>query len=76
MKDIEDYLSALNSKLPELLTPKDLVDIGLYKSLQACSVARNKKEGPEFFRISHKGVLYPKKSILEFLRKHMQEKAI
>jgi len=70
MKACKLFIECLKRTLPDLVTPKDLVKLGIYKSEQAAYAARQKGRCPEYFRIPQRGVLYPKAAVIEFLEKH------
>jgi len=57
--------------LPELLSPKDLVNLGLYRSLDGAYIARLKGVAPDYIKVRKK-IYYPKKKVLEFLENHMK----
>jgi hypothetical protein len=60
------------SSLPELLSSQHLVELGLYPSLDAAYLARIRGHSPDFLKL-HKKVLYPKRSVLEFIEHRMQK---
>jgi len=69
------------SEYPELLTPSDLVKLGLYTSTDAAYLARVRGLSPDF--IQRKGIkgqkgkiFYTKKNILDFLKKHFCDGSI
>lgn len=64
----EKYIEELINKLPDLLTPKDLVSCGIYKTHQAAYQARVKGSSPPYFRISYRGIVYPKSGIVDYLK--------
>ena len=57
------------NKLPELLSAKDLVRLGLYPTTQAVFFARVRGRTPAFVRIGKK-VLYLKQSLISLLSKN------
>ena len=70
----EEYINELMHDMPNLLTPKDLISCGIYKSHQAAYIARKNGTSPVFFNINHRGIVYPKKGIIEFLKNNFSTK--
>ena len=64
----EEYISLLQRDLPDLVEVKHLVKIGIYRHENAAYMARQKGDCPPFMRIPHRGIVYPKKGVIEFLR--------
>lgn len=54
--------------MPDLLATQDLVSLGLYPSTDAAYLARIRGKSPDFLKIGRK-VLYPKASVMDFLKK-------
>jgi len=52
--------------LPEFITPQDLVDLGIFPTLDATYLARLRKNSPPFIKLKHK-ILYQKKDLIEWL---------
>ena len=69
---MDQTLSTPLEKLPEFLTSEHLVQLGLYKSIDAAYQARMNGHGPKFLKLKHL-ILYPKSSLLEFIEKRMRE---
>lgn len=63
------FIEKISRILPELCSPKDLVKIGIYKTEMGAWHARKKGTSPEFFKLPEGHVLYPKESIIDFLKK-------
>ncbi len=53
----------------DLLTTKHLVELGLFSSLDAAYIARQKGQSPDFIQVKRR-VLYPKAAVLAFLQRH------
>lgn len=68
MDACDDFINRLDKELPELASTGDLIRAGIFKSHQAAYLARHSGTGPEFFRMYQKA-LYPKKGVLEFMRR-------
>lgn len=64
----DDYIKWASSRLPELATTRDLIDIGFYRSIPAAAAARRNGYAPEHFKVNERLILYPKQAILDFLR--------
>lgn len=71
----EIFIQKAESILPDPCTSKDLVDMGLYKSEQAACYARKMGLSPDYFKLPHKAILYPKAGVVEFLKKAMHLQA-
>lgn len=56
----------------DFLTSDDLVTLGLYKSRNSIYFARSKGIGPDFIKLGRR-ILYPKNSVLAFVKLHMQK---
>lgn len=69
MKSCEDYIKKASTVLPDLCKTKDLVKLGIYSSEQAAHNARKKGLAPDYFKMAHGNIVYPKKGIIEFLEK-------
>ncbi len=65
----------LRKDLPYLCKATDLVRVGLYRNVQAVYLARKLGEGPPFMVIPHRGVVYPREGIIEFLESHIEMQA-
>lgn len=69
MTDHKSLISKISKNLPELVSSKDLVKIGMYKSEQGAYVARRTGECPPYVRIPSCGIRYPKLGVINFLTK-------
>lgn len=58
--------------LPQFLSSRHLVALGLYPSLDAVYLARVRGHSPDFIKLKRK-VLYPKSSVLEFIEQRMKK---
>jgi hypothetical protein len=58
--------------LPQFLSSRHLVDLGLYPSLDAVYLARVRGHSPDFIKLKRK-VLYPKDSVLKFIEQRMKK---
>jgi len=67
---MKNSLSEKLNNMNEFLTSQDLIDLGLYSSLDAAYVARIKSNSPQFIKMKHR-ILYPKKAVIEFLESRM-----
>ncbi len=56
----------------DFLTSDDLVTLGLYKSRNSLYFARSKGIGPDFIKLGRR-ILYPKYSVLAFVKLHIQK---
>ena len=62
-------------QLPELLSTKDLVNLGFWPYQDAAFLARRKGNSPDFLRIGSK-ILYTKTSVFAFIEKHSRDGSI
>jgi hypothetical protein len=62
----------LLNDLPEFITSKVLVELGLYPTISACRVSRHKGTSPSYLKIGRK-ILYPRESVLEFINKNFKD---
>lgn len=68
MKAIEDFIKIIEKTLPEMITARNLVEIGLYNSPQAAYQARIKDCGPPYVIMPKHRVIYPRCGVIEFMR--------
>lgn len=66
---MEDYLKYLEQNLPILCKVRDLVQMKIYASAQGASYARKTGDAPPFMYISGNGIVYPRETLLQWLRK-------
>lgn len=64
---LEEHFKKLQDLLPEICTAQNLVEAGLYKSVQAAMYNRKVKRSPPYFRVNKK-VFYPRDGVLQWLR--------
>lgn len=64
-------MSVLDS-YPDLLTTKHLIELGLFSSLDAAYIARQKCKSPDFIQVRRR-VLYPKAAVQEFIQRHTHQ---
>jgi hypothetical protein len=69
MTACEDFIQDFIKDMPNLVTTRDLIKYGFYKTDQAAASARRRGNGPEFFKLNGRVIVYPLKGIVEFLRK-------
>lgn len=68
MSGCELYIKHLNDVLPMMATTRDLVDVGLFSSLQSAYEARRNGTCPEYLKFNSKKAFYPKQSVIDFVR--------
>ncbi len=61
--------------LPTLLSSSDLVEIGLYRDINAAFIARKRGLCPDFIKLKRK-ILYKKSSVLDFIEQHTHKGSI
>ena len=59
-------------QMPELMESCDLVELGLYSSINTAYLARVQGRGPSYVKMDRK-VLYPKAAVLDFLKERMKD---
>lgn len=69
MSACDDFISLVENAIPDMATTSDLVRVGIYRSDQAACNARRIGKCPEYFKFNDKVVFYPKKAVIEFLKK-------
>jgi hypothetical protein len=57
--------------MPEYLSTRHLIQLGIYPSTDAAYQARCKGNSPDFIKLKHK-ILFPKQAVLEFLESRMR----
>ncbi|MFA6263717.1 MAG: hypothetical protein WCW33_04175 [Candidatus Babeliales bacterium] len=57
------------ASFPAFLSSNDLVNMGLFSSLEATYEARRKGKSPDFIKIRRK-ILYPRECVLAFIERH------
>lgn len=60
----------IKKKLPELCSVQDLMKFGVFNSEQAAYAARKYGSGPQWFRLPHRGIVYPREQVIEYLIDH------
>ncbi len=68
MTACDDYIRRLQNALPEMCNSKDLVKCGIFKTEASAYNARRKGTGPEFFKMPHGNIMYPKEGIIKYLQ--------
>lgn len=71
----DDILSNFH-ELPEFLKPQDLVDLGLYSSLQTLRLAVKDRKCPEYVSYTPNKVLFPKMAVLKFIKENLNKNNI
>lgn len=67
-----NLISSKLDRLPEFLSTKHLVELGLYNSIDAAYQARLHGKSPAFLKMNRK-ILYPKEYVIEFLKTHLSQ---
>ncbi len=65
-------INNLLSQIPQFLSSRHLVQLGLYPSLDAVYLARARGQSPDFLKLKRK-VLYPQDSVLLFIEQKMKK---
>jgi len=67
----DDLFKKIEKNYPDILTTKDLINIGLYSTPSLARYARKNNKGPEYFRLDGK-ILYVKAGVLKFLQEKLE----
>lgn len=70
-----DDIKAQLENLPEFLTSRDLVKLGLFSSVNSLYAARQQGRGPDFVKYQKK-VLYARSSVLKFLESRIRDGSV
>jgi hypothetical protein len=62
------FISNLEDGLPLLCDSNDLVEFGVYSSLQEAAGARKVGRGPEYIKLEGRGIVYNKGAVLKYAR--------
>ena len=68
---IDNINNALDD-MPQFLSSRQLVQLGLYPSLDAVYLARVRGQSPDFMKLKRK-ILYPKHRVLAFIEQNMKK---
>ena len=69
MTSCDDFIEKATKVLPELCTTNDLIKLGIYKSAQGATHARQTGRSADYFKLPTGTIVYPKKGIIELLKK-------
>lgn len=73
MTVLNDFILAFEKRLPDFSTSKQLVELGLFSSEATISRSRKTGTGPSYIQVSTGKILYPKRSVLQFVRERWVE---
>lgn len=65
--EIYKYIEGLKEKLPDLCTDKDLIEAGIFLSMQQACLSRKKKKCPSYIQYPSKRIVYPKEAVLQYV---------
>ena len=71
--ELQNYLSELEGKIPELASSADLVKLGIFSSEAALCKARKSGNTPAFIKFSKGRIRYPRASVITFLRERVNQ---
>lgn len=72
---IQDYLTRLESQIPEFASSRDLVRLGIFSSEPALCKARKAGNGPPYIRFSRGRIRYPRVGIIGFLLERLNSES-
>ena len=58
--------------VPEFMTTRDLIDLGIYSTIGSAFQARKTKRGPDYIQMRRK-VLYKKQAVIDWIEKRTIE---
>lgn len=70
---VQNYLSQLESKIPELASSADLVELGIFSSEASLCKARKSGNTPAFIKFSRGRIRYPRESVIAFLHERVNQ---
>jgi hypothetical protein len=73
MPESRTCLEELDKTLPEFVKPSDLISLGIAGSRTTLAADRKAGKGIPFVQFSKQRVRYPKKCVLEHVKKHFYE---
>lgn len=76
MEDFEKFIENIERKMPEIMSTKDLINLGMFKSRATWTNMRKRNQGPEYLIFNNKMIVYPKECVLKWLREKRNERNI
>lgn len=70
---MDSGIEKMLEEYPKFLSSQDLIDLGIYKSIDSCYMSRVRLEGPQWIKLGRK-ILYSKNLLVEFLTSRMMKK--
>jgi hypothetical protein len=70
---LQNFLSQIESKIPDLASSAELVSLGIFSSEAALCKARKSGNTPAFIRFSRGRIRYPRESVIAFLRERIHQ---
>ena len=67
MKTLSEHLKIQLEKLPEFITSKDLIKLGIFANFSAVSRAKCQGWGPPSLSLGTQKTVYPKAALIEWL---------
>jgi hypothetical protein len=67
MTGCDDFIAKIEKNLPDPIMTFELVEIGIFRSIQSAYYARKNNKGPVYFEVGKK-VFYPKAGVIEWLK--------
>ena len=66
----DELFAYFDQSLPMMCDVEDLIRVGVYKSRQAAYNARKRGKAPPYLQIPGRGLVYPKETVLSWLREN------
>lgn len=76
MEDFEKFIENIEKKMPDIMSTKDLINLGLFKSRATWTNMRKRNQGPEYLIFNNKMIAYPKICVLKWLKEMKYERKI
>ena len=67
MNSCDEFIERAKRELPDLCTTGDLIKLGIYKSPQAATHARQTGRSSDYFKLPTGTVVHPKKGVIDLL---------
>lgn len=65
--DIQNWINDIERQLSPMVTPEELVEIGLFPSKYSLAQRRLRGQGPEYIKLGSRQIFYPKNAVMSWL---------
>lgn len=70
---MNEYIDRILSQLPDLCSNNDLVQVGIFRSINEAHLCRKKGKSPDYFKLPNKHVIYSKEAVKKFLEESFND---